>query len=177
MNRSQKEVLVTQLAQDVQSASAAFLVNYQGSQVSVLHAFRKQLRSKEATFRVAKARLLKLAFKDTPGGEEFGSQLREQIGVVLASGSDVSAVAKEMVGFAKSNGTVKVLAGLYESKVLSKDDVAYFATLPSREVLLATVAGTLQAPIAQFVRLLNQLIVRLLYVLQRIAEKKEQQAA
>ena len=81
-----------------------------------------------------------------------------------------------MVDFAKGNESIKVVSGFYEAQVLSTEQVVYFASLPSREVLLGQVLGTLQAPIAQFVRLLNLLIVRLLYVLQRIAEQKQQVA-
>ena len=61
MNRSQKELLVGELAQQLQGASAAFLVNYQGATVKTLHLLRKKLRTKDSSFRVAKARLLKIA--------------------------------------------------------------------------------------------------------------------
>ena len=90
----------------------------------------------------------------------------------MFSGQDVGATAKELVGFAKEHDAIKVVSGLYESQVLSNEQIKYFATLPSREVSLGQVVGTLQAPIATFVRLLSMLITRLLYVLQRIAEQK-----
>jgi len=173
MNRSEKELLVGELAQQLQHASAAFLVNYQGSTVKTLHLLRKKLRSRESSLKVAKARLLKLAISTMPGGNKFAPMLKEQVGLVIAGGSDVSGVARDLVDFAKGNGSVKVVSGFYGSQVLSLEQVVYFATLPSREVLLGQVLGTLQAPIAQFVRLLNLLIVRLLYVLQRIAENKQ----
>lgn len=176
MNRSQKELLVTELAQQLQGASAAFLVNYQGSSVKTLHALRKQLRTRDSSLRVAKARILKLAVSTVPGGNNFAPMLKEQVGLVIAAGKDVSGVAKNLVDFAKGNETIKVVSGFYEAQVLSTEQVVYFASLPSREVLLGQFLGTLQAPIAHFVRLLNMLIVRLLYVLQRIAEQKQQAA-
>lgn len=176
MNRSEKELLVGELAQQLQLASAAFLVNYQGATVKTLHTLRKKLRERESSLRVAKARLLKLAVGTMPGGDQFAPMLKEQVGLVIAGGSDVSGVAKDLVDFSKGNETIKVLSGFYETQVLSMEQVVFFATLPSREVLLGQVLGTLQAPIAQFVRLLNLLIVRLLYVLKRIAEQKEQAA-
>jgi len=173
MNRSEKELLVGELAQQLQGASAAFLVNYQGATVKTLHLLRKKLRTNESSLKVAKARLLKLAVTSMPGGADFAVQLKEQVGLVIARGGNVSGVAKDLVDFAKSNETVKVVSGFYETQVLSTEQVVYFASLPSREVLLGHMLGTLQAPIAQFVRLLNALIVRLLYVLQRIAEQKQ----
>jgi len=176
MNRSEKELLVGDLAQQLQGASAAFLVNYQGATVKTLHILRKKLRTKDSSFRVAKARLLKIAVGTMPGGTNFAQMLKEQVGLVIATGSDISGVAKDLVDFAKDNANIKVVSGFYEAQTLSMDQVVYFATLPSREVLLGQMLGTLQAPIAQFVRLLNLLIVRLLYVLQRIAESKQQAA-
>lgn len=176
MNRSEKELLVGELAQQLQGASAAFLVNYQGSTVKTLHTLRKKLRVRESSLRVAKARILKIAVSTMPGGTNFAPMLKEQVGLVIAAGKDVSGVAKELIDFAKSNETIKVVSGFYETQVLSMEQVVFFASLPSREVLLGQVLGTLQAPIAQFVRLLNLLIVRLLYVLQRIAEQKQQAA-
>jgi len=173
MNRSEKELLVGELAQQLQGASAAFLVNYQGSSVKTLHLLRKKLREKESSLKVAKARLLKIAVSTLPGGAAFAPQLKEQVGVVVAGGSDVSGVAKDLIEFARGNETIKVVSGFYEAQVLSTEQVVYFASLPSREVLLGQVLGTMQAPIAQFVRLLNMLILQLLYVLQRIAEQKQ----
>lgn len=175
MKRSQKETLVSELAKTMQESPASFLVSYQGSTVEALQAFRTKLREQDARFRVAKARLFKIAAQEVPGGPEFAEQFKEQVGMVF-SGQDVGAVAKELVGFAKKNESIKVVSGFYESQVLSEDQVKYFASLPSREVLLAQVVGTMQAPIATFVRLLSMLITRLLYVLQRIAEQKEAQA-
>ena len=172
MNRSQKETLVGELAQQMQNSPASFLVNYQGSSVQTLQEFRTKVREKQARFRVAKARLFKIAAQDIPGGPDFAELFKEQVGIVF-SGDDVGSLAKELVDFSKDNESVKVLSGFYESKVLSNEQVKYFAALPSREVLLGQVVGTLQAPIASLARLLNMLIVRLLFVLQRIAEQKQ----
>lgn len=176
MNRSQKEALVKDLAKDLTNAPAAFLVNYQGSTVESLQKLRTTLRTKDARFRVAKARLFKIAANSIEGGKDFAELLKEQVGLVF-SGEDVGGTAKELVDFSKANDSIKVVSGLYESRVLSNEQIKYFATLPSREVLLGQVVGTMQAPIATFVRLLSMLITRLLYVLQRIAEQKAGQAA
>ena len=68
--------------------------------------------------------------------------------------------------------TIKLRAGALDSRLLTVAQIEFLAALPSREVLLAQVAGTLNAPIAAYVRLLNQLIVRLLYVLKEIENEK-----
>jgi len=172
MNRSQKEAVVAEVREGLLNSAAIFLVNYKGASVGVLESFRGALREQGGSFRVAKARLMRRAAEDVPGSEAFSGKFREQVGLVF-SGDEIPGLAKALVSFAKDNEAIKVLAGFFEQKVLSKEQVKYFALLPSREVLLGQVVGTLQAPIAQFVRLLNLLIVRLLYVLQRFADKKE----
>jgi len=65
-----------------------------------------------------------------------------------------------------------IISGFFEAKTLSKKEIEMLATLPSRDVLLAQLAGTLQAPIAALARLLYALLARLAYVLQQISEKK-----
>lgn len=175
MNRTQKEAVVAQLRDSMVNAPASFLVNYQGATVDVLQTFRAGLRNQQAQFKVAKARLMKIAAADVPGGEAFAHNFQDQVGLVFADG-DVSAAAKELMSFSKENEAIEVLSGLFEQKVLSAAEVKYLASLPSREVLLAQVLGTLQAPVATFVRQLSMLILQLLYVLQRIAEKKAEAA-
>lgn len=176
MNRVQKEAVITALRNDFRSAGASFLVEYQGATVELLKQFRTKLRSNDAKFKVAKARLMRLAASDLPGADLFSQQFANQVGLVFASG-DVSAAAKDVAAFAKDHESIKILAGYFEQNYLSEAEVVYLAMLPSRDVLLGQVVGTIQAPIAMFVRLLGLLIVRLLYVLKRIAEQKEAQSA
>jgi len=171
MNRVQKEAAVTRFREDLANSPATFLVDYKGATVEALHDFRVKLREQSAKLKITKARLMKIAAKDVAGGDAFAEQFENQIGLVFA-GDDVSAAAKEIVDFAKKNEAIKLLSGFFDEKVLSKAEVAYFAKLPSREVLLGQVVGTLQAPIVSLARLLNMLIIRLLYALQRLAEKK-----
>lgn len=175
MNRTQKETVVTQLRDSMTQAPASFLVKYQGASVNVLQAFRAGLRNQQAEFKVAKARLMKIAAAEVPGGDLFSENFQDQVGLVFANG-DVSAAAKEMAAFSKENDAIQVLFGLFEQKVLSAAEVKYLASLPSREVLLAQVVGTIQAPVSTFVRQLSMLILQLLYLLQRVAEKKAEAA-
>jgi large subunit ribosomal protein L10 len=116
---------------------------------------------------------MRIVAQDVQGADEFGKDFREQVGIVFAQG-DVSALAKNIVAFAKENNALQIVSGFFEAKRLSKADVELLASLPPREVLLALVLGTMQAPITSFVRVLNLLIVQLLYVLKRIEEKKAQ---
>ena len=90
--------------------------------------------------------------------------------------SNVSEVAKALVSFEKANNSLpRIIAGFFESECLSLEQVKFIASLPHRDILVAQLLGTMQAPIVQFVRVLHTLIAQLLYVLQRIEEKKNSQ--
>jgi len=172
VNRSQKEAAVVELRKGLAESAATFLINYRGADVAALQNLRGKLREKDARFKISKARLMKIAASEINGGASLNGLLKDQIGLVFANGSDVSAVAKSIVDFAKEHDSVDIVSGFYESSVMTQDQVKFFASLPPREVLLAQLAGTLNAPLSNFVSVLHALIARLLYVLKRIEEKK-----
>lgn len=171
MNRHQKEAAVAEVRELFSQTNATFLVKYQGMSVSHLQSLRRALRENNGVFKVTKATLMKKATHDMDGVDTFSAQFKDQVGLVFAKG-DVSLVAKQLKLFSEQNEALKLLSGFFEARVLTQQEVAYLASLPAREVLLAQVVGTMQAPIASFVRLLNLLTVRLLYVLKEIEETK-----
>lgn len=175
MNRQQKEAVVADFKKLFTESQAAFLVKYQGLNVEQMQTLRKDLREINGTFKVTKARLMKVAAHDVAsqvgGIADFQENFHDQIGVAFTK-ADVSELAKLLVKFAEKNEVVQVLSGLYESKLLSAQDIKTLAMLPSRDVLIAMIARTLQEPIAQFARVLNLLTVRLCYALKEVAEQK-----
>ncbi len=171
MNRQQKETTVADLKQLLGTAQATFLVNYKGMDVHLLQGLRRKLRTDGGTLKVTKATLMRIAAKDIPGTETFAQSCKDQVGLVFAK-SDISLIAKQLFIFAKEHQNLKVVAGFYESKLLSPQELAFLASLPSREVLIAQLLGTMQAPVTSFVRVLHLLIARLVYVLKQIEEKQ-----
>jgi len=171
MNKQQKEVVVNDIKQLMGEAQAMFLINYQGMTVPVLQALRRSLRNEGGRVKVAKATLMQIAARDIKGAEPFAEQFKDQVGLVFVH-KDVSGVAKQLVAYAKDNEKLRVLAGFYESKVLSAKDLEFLASLPSREVLLAQLLGTMQAPVTNLTRVLHLLIARLAFVLKQIEEKQ-----
>lgn len=172
MNRQQKEVLVTDLKRLMSDAQATFLLHYKGLDVPLLQELRKAVRKEGGSLKVAKATLMRRAAEDIDGTEEFSSLFKEQVCLVFAN-KDVSATAKQIVTFAKTNNILNVLAGFTEGQYLSKAEVEFFASLPPRIVLLGQLVGTMQAPMTNFVRILHLLIARLVYVLKQIEEKQQ----
>lgn len=172
MNRQQKEAVVAEFKDMLNSSDAAFLVQYKGLNVQDMISLRRALRETGGKLKVTKARLMKIAAEGIEGIDPFKEQFKEQIGLVFAEG-DVSAVAKQVVTFAKDHKALQVVSGFYESKVLSRDEVEFFASLPSRDVLLSQLARALQGPIAGFARVLNAPIEGLARALNQVAKKKE----
>lgn len=172
MNRQQKEAAISDFKDMLTSANATFLVCYRGLKVKDMFRLRRALRESGGKLKVTKARLMKRAAQGIDGIDPFAKDFKDQIGLVFAL-EEAPPVAKALVNFSKDNEALKVLSGFFESKMLTGEEVEFFASIPSREVLLAQLAGTLQAPIAGLARQLNMLIVRFLYALKQVAEKKE----
>lgn len=171
MNRSEKELVVTGLKEDFKNSQASFLIGVQGLNVEVLHGLRKNLIKQGGELRVAKNTLLKLATHEVPGLTDLEPYLKDQIAVVFAR-QEAPGIAKILANASKENELVKLIAGTLDNRVISKAQVQFLAALPAKEVLLAQVCGTLQAPIAGLASVLNQLILRLLWVLKKIEEQK-----
>ncbi len=154
MNRQQKEQSVSSLHQELASSSASFLVGYQGLTVSELEKLRKSLRAQGGKFQVAKARLMKLAAKDTPGAAEMVPYCKQQVGLVFAS-QESPAIAKTLVNFAKDHNGLKIIVGCTEQKLIDAKTINFLATIPPREVLLAQLCGVLNGPVAALARVLH----------------------
>jgi len=172
MNRQQKEDLVKVL-KDNFSDQESFLVGYRGLSVAKLQSLRKDIKSKGGNLKVAKVRLMKLAIQNVEGLDDLAPHMKNQLAVVFAGTGDTASVVKTLSDFQKDNDSFDLLAGFFDSRVVSKDDLKKIANLPSREVLLAKLCGTLNAPIVGLVCSLNQVVAQLPLVLKQIAEKKE----
>lgn len=154
MNRQEKESAIKEVVELFKASEAAFVVNYKGLPVALMQALRKGLLESGSSFKVTKARLMKIAFKDFQGTEEFSANFKDQVGLVFVN-KDISVVVKQLVNFSSENPALNVVSGYFESKVLDKNKIKFLASLPSREVLIAQLAGTLQAPIGYFARALQ----------------------
>lgn len=171
MNRQQKEAVVTDFKNLFSESQAAFLVGYKGMSVGQMQSLRCDLRDVGSLLRVTKARLMKIAAKDIEGIDAFVDQFKDQVALVFVQ-DDASPAAKALVKFTKNGVPLKIVSGFFESKVMSKEEVDFLASLPPRDILLAQVVGTIQAPISGLARLLNMMILRLLYCLKEIEGKK-----
>ena len=172
MNRQEKEAVIASLKTDLTQSSASFVVGVSRLTVAELEGLRKNLRQQQGKLQVAKVRLMKRAVQESQCAQGLELFLKEQIALVFAT-QEAPSIAKMLCGFAKENERFSVLAGYMDASILDQDAVKVIASLPPKEVLLAQLAGTLNAPITNFVGILHQLIARLVYVLKAIEEKKQ----
>lgn len=171
MNRQQKEQVVESLRESF-TKSDAFLIGYRGLSVAQMQALRNDLRQHGGTMRVTKARLMKRAVEGLEGAQNMEPYFKDQIALVF-SAQEPSAVAKALNTFAKENEALSIVAGCLDEQVVDAASVVRIASLPSREVLLAQLLGTLQAPTKNFASVLNMQVLRLLWTLNKVAEQKK----
>jgi large subunit ribosomal protein L10 len=172
MKKQQKTALVSDLQGLMNAAQATFLINYKGLSVADLQALRRTVRNDGGAIKVTKASLMRIAAQQIPGSDSFAEHFKNQVGLVFAN-NDVSAVAKQLVNFAKDHASLKVVAGFYEARMISSQELVYLSSLPSKEVLIGQLAATLQAPIAGLARVLNAHIAQLAYALKAVEQQKQ----
>lgn len=150
MARPDKAAAVDELKQSFTNADAAVLTEYRGLTVSNLKDLRRSL-GEDATYAVAKNTLTTIAAKEA-GIEGLDEQLTGPTAIAFING-DIATVAKGLRDFAKANPLLVIKGGVMDGKVLNADEVKKLADLESREVLLAKLAGAMQASLQQAVYL------------------------
>lgn len=174
LNRQQKAAKIEEVSALVAQAQSIVVAEYRGLDVDSVTRLRKEARSQGVQLRVLKNTLARRAVNDTP----FSGLADKMVGpLVYGFSSDPVSAAKVLSNFAKSNDKLVVKAGAMPNVVMDDAGVKALATLPSREELLAKLMATMQAPIGQFVRTLNEVPARFVRTLAAVRDAKEKAAA
>ena len=152
----QKKQVVAQLVETLKSAQAGVLVDYRGITVEQDTQLRAKLREAGVEYKVVKNTLTRFAAKEV-GFEELDEQLNGPTALAIST-TDAVAPAKVISDFAKEVEALQIKAGFVDGKVISLDEVKTLASTPSREVLIAKIMGSLNAPISKLVRTLQALV-------------------
>ena len=170
MNKDSKAQVIADLAAKLANAKATFVADYRGLNVEQVNDLRGKLRNAGADYQVVKNTLLHLAAKDTPQAclDPF---LAGPTALAIAP-SDPVAPAKVLSDFAKANAKFELKGGALEGRVLSVAEIVALADLPSREVLLAKMLGSMSAPATNFVGVLAAVPRSLVQVLAAIQDQK-----
>jgi large subunit ribosomal protein L10 len=173
LNLEQKKAVVAEVSAQVANAQAIIVAEYRGLEVGVMTDLRAKARKSGVYLRVLKNTLVRRAVKDTP----FEKLAEKMVGpLVYGISSDPVATAKVLNDFAKANELFVIKAGGMPNSVISAKEVTALANMPSREQLLATLLGTMQAPVAKFVQTLNEVPGRFARTLAAIRDQKENAA-
>jgi len=174
LNREEKAAVVAEVSAEVAKAQSIVVAEYRGLEVGAITALRRQAREQGVYLRVLKNTLARRAVTGTPF-EKLSDQLVGPL--IYGLSSDPVAAAKVLNAFAKDNDKLVLKAGAMANTVLDVNGVKALATMPSREELLAKLLGTMQAPIATFVRTLNEVPGRFVRTMAAVRDQKEQAGA
>ena len=147
-----KKAMVKQLTERLQNAQAGVLADYRGLTVEQDTELRRKLREANVEYTVLKNSIIRFAAKEV-GLEDLDSVLEGP-----TSNDDVISPAKVLCDFAKGNDLLEIKAGFVEGKVISIDEVKQYASIPSKEVLISKMMGSLQSPISKLARTLQAIV-------------------
>ena len=150
-----KQPIVQAIVDDITGAESVVLVDYRGLTVAQDTELRKQLREAGIIYKVCKNTMMKRAFEGTDfaGLEEY----LEGPSAMVVSKDDATAPARIICKFAKTAEALEVKAGVVEGTVYDAAGITELSKIPSREELLSKLLGSLQSPITNLARVLNQI--------------------
>ncbi len=150
-----KKPVIDEISEVVRDAQGVVLVDYRGLTVEEDTNLRRQLREAGVTYKVYKNSMMNFAFKGTDF-EQLAPHL-EGPSAIAVSKDDATAPARIIVKFAKEAPALELKAGVVEGVLYDAKGIAEVAKIPGREELLSRLLGSLQSPVANFARVLNQI--------------------
>jgi len=168
-----KQQLVDEVKEKIDRAKLMVVFDFTGIDANAMADFRKEIRKKDAEIKVIKNTVLYRACSGTPLYDKIN--IFQGPSAVIFAYEDIVTAAKALKEFLKNNETAKVKAGLVEGSFATPEKIEELASLPSREELIAQLLATMQAPITNFVRVLNAVPQKAVMVLNAIKEEKEKQ--
>ena len=158
--RPEKAAVVAEVRDRLEASDAALLTEYRGLNVPQMAELRRSLRAAGGTYTIYKNTMVRLAVADL--GIDVAHLLTGPTAIAFVgeddgSSGDAAAVAKALRDFSRANRALVLKGGVLGTKVLGPEDLVALADLPSRDVLLAQLAGGLQAPLVKLAGLLQAL--------------------
>ena len=169
MDRQEKEALVEELGEEIRQSESIFAIDYRGISVSQSAELRGKLREADASFRVVKNRLTKLA-AEKAGVAELEPMLDGPTALTFVRG-DTATAAKAITTFNREYEVLSYKGGLMGDMLLDEDRFKEIARLPSRDALNAQLAGMVASPIVTLTRGLGSMVQGLAIQLSKIAEQ------
>lgn len=150
-----KQPIVQEISERIKDAQSVVLVDYRGLTVEQDTQLRRELRQAGVTYKVYKNTMMKRAFEGT-ACEELSKYLEEPSAMAV-SDTDATAPARVLAKFAKTANKLEIKGGIVEGNVYDAAGIGAIANIPSRDELISKLLGSLQSPITNFARVMNQL--------------------
>jgi large subunit ribosomal protein L10 len=170
LNLEEKKAVVAEVSAQVAGAQAIIVAEYRGLEVGQITTLRANARKSGVYLRVLKNTLVRRAVAGTPFEGLKGALVGP---LIYGISKDPVTAAKILHEFAKGNDKLVIKAGAMANYVMDASAVRALATMPSREELLSKLLGTMQAPIAQFVRTLNEVPTKFVRGLAAVRDAKQ----
>ena len=149
-----KSEVVSEIVEKLQKSSAAVVVDYKGLTVEEVTELRKQMREACVDYKVYKNTLVRRAAKEV-GIEQFNDELLVGTNAIAFGYDDPVAPARILKGFMDSHPKMKLKMGIVEGAFYDESKIVEMANIPSREVLIAKLLGSLKAPVSNFAYLID----------------------
>ena len=170
LNLDDKKAVVAEVSAEVANAQSIIVAEYRGLEVGDITVLRANARKAGVYLRVLKNTLVRRAVTGTP----FEGLADKMVGpLIYGISKDPVGAAKVLHDFAKGNQKLAIQAGAMPNYVMDVNGVKALASMPSREELLSKLLGTMQAPITQFVRTLNEVPTKFVRGLAAVRDAKE----
>lgn len=150
-----KQPVVQEISENIKDAQSVVIVDHRGLTVAQDTDLRRQLREAGVTYKVYKNTMMNFAFKDTDC-EPLKEHL-EGPSAIAISKDDATAPARILAKFAKTAPALEIKAGIVEGTYYDANGMNAIASVPSREELLSKLLGSLQSPVTNLARVLNQI--------------------
>jgi large subunit ribosomal protein L10 len=174
LSMEQKQAMVSEVTAKLAGAQSVIVAEYRGLDVERITQLRSKARKSGVYLRVLKNTLARRAVQGTP----FAKLSEQMIGPLMYGiSTDPVAGAKVLSEFAKENELFVIKAGAMPNAVMSAKDIKALASLPSRDELIATLLGTMQAPVTKLVRTMNEVPGKFVRTLAAYRDAKAKAAA
>lgn len=169
MPTTEKKQIVEEFEKQTRESKGLVVTAFKGLKTVEFNELRQKLRPLQSEYRVVKNSLTRIALKNA-GMAVLADHLQGPSAIVIERGDPLTTL-KAVFDFAKTHENVKVMGGYLDGKVLDDKELKELAALPPREVLLAKLLGTLQAPMVNLVSVLQAPVRDLVNVLDQVAKK------
>ena len=150
-----KQPIVAEISEGIKDAQSVVLVDYRGLTVEEDTELRKQLRAAGVTYKVYKNTMMNFAFKGTDF-EGLAPYLNGPSAMAYST-EDATAPARVIAEFAKKAKALEIKAGVVEGNVYDAKGMEAISSIPSRDVLISRLLGSMQSPITNFARVIKQI--------------------